>query len=78
MMIDIYMEILILLTIGDLTIAGILGGYKALMLLFGALMSFSTRSVSENFNESKPIALSVMYISIPLLGYTPTTRDIYH
>jgi hypothetical protein len=59
MMIDIYMEILILLTIGDLTIAGILGGYKALMLLFGALMSFSTRSVSENFNESKPIALAI-------------------
>jgi hypothetical protein len=34
-------------------------GYKGLILLFGAMMSFSTRSVSENFNESKPIALAI-------------------
>ena len=36
-----------------------IGSYKGLMLLFGAIMSFSTRSVSENFNESRPIALSI-------------------
>lgn len=44
---------------GNATYAGILGGYKGLILLFGAMMSFSTRSVSENFNESKPIAFSI-------------------
>jgi hypothetical protein len=41
------------------TMIGIIGSYKGLMLLFGGLMSFSTRSVSENFNESKPIAFSI-------------------
>jgi ABC-type xylose transport system permease subunit len=41
------------------TMSAILGGYKGVILLFGALMSFSTRSVSENFNESKPIAFSI-------------------
>jgi hypothetical protein len=39
--------------------AAAIGSWKGLMLLFGAMMSFSTRSVSENFNESKPIAFSI-------------------
>jgi hypothetical protein len=43
----------------SVTLPSVLGGYKGVMLLFGALMSFSTRSVSENFNESKPIAFSI-------------------
>jgi hypothetical protein len=42
-----------------LTMASLITGYKGVILCFGALMSFSTRSVSENFNESKPIAFSV-------------------
>jgi hypothetical protein len=43
----------------SIEMVGIVGGYKGMLMLFGALMSFSTRSVSENFNESKPIAFSV-------------------
>jgi hypothetical protein len=43
----------------DVGFAAALSSTKALMLLFGAMMSFSTRTVSENFNESKPIAFSI-------------------
>jgi hypothetical protein len=43
----------------NLGLAATIGSYKMALLLFGAMMSFSTRSVSENFNESKPIALAV-------------------
>ena len=32
---------------------------KGLILLFGVVMSFTTRGVSENFNESKSIAFSI-------------------
>jgi hypothetical protein len=36
------------------------------LLLFGALMSFSTRSVAENFNESKSIAFSIYNVLFTL------------
>jgi hypothetical protein len=39
---------------------------QGLLLLFGALMSFSTRSVSENFNESRSIALSIYNVLFTL------------
>jgi hypothetical protein len=29
------------------------------LLVFGTIMSFTTRGVSDNFNESKPIAFSI-------------------
>jgi hypothetical protein len=46
-------------------------GYKGLMLLFGAMMSFSTRSVSENFNESKSIAFTIYNVLFTCLIIIP-------
>ena len=40
-----------------------LGVSKGLMMGFGAIISFSTRQVSENFNESK--AMCVVVLAVP-------------
>jgi hypothetical protein len=32
---------------------------QAILLVFGTIMSFTTRGVTDNFNESKPIAFAV-------------------
>jgi heme/copper-type cytochrome/quinol oxidase subunit 4 len=47
--------------------AAAIASIKGVVLLFGALMSFSTRSVSENFNESKPIAMTVSSVACDAL-----------
>jgi hypothetical protein len=36
-----------------------LGSAQAILLVFGTIMSFTTRGVNDNFNESRPIAFSV-------------------
>ena len=41
------------------TFIAILAGLKGLILVFGTIMSFTTRGVSDNFNESRPIAFSI-------------------
>jgi hypothetical protein len=43
-----------------------LSSTHGLLLLFGALMSFSTRSVSENFNESRSIAFAIYNVIFTL------------
>ena len=36
-----------------------MGALKGVLLVFGTIMSFTTRGVSDNFNESRPIAFSI-------------------
>jgi hypothetical protein len=44
----------------------IIGVIKGLVLVFGCIMAFTTRSVSENFNESKSIAFAIYNQACPV------------
>jgi hypothetical protein len=52
-------------------LGSVLATTKGLMLLFGALMSFSTRSVAEHFNESRSIAFAIYNVLFTLAVIIP-------
>ncbi len=65
----------------DYTYVSLLGAEKAVLLLFGCVMSFSTRKVSGTFNESTSVAWSIYntilatVILLPIIAFVNALGD---